>query len=168
MSSFSIEDVVYKVSVGTSRRDQAKFELVRLYAADCGCYFHQVSDITDKALDNLANGLFLGSEYSRLYLRTTQVTISELYDLIVDDSFKEFEQNLYFSRAWFHVLSILNPNFKSLKQHPQSSNTCCPIKRKYLSYGIKGELVDTVIKVGLILAAFLTSSWLNGIERYAY
>lgn len=168
MDGFSIDDVVYFVWVGESKREQAKLALVQCYATDCALYFRKYDDVARTAFENLGNSLIKGCAFSTVYLRTASVSINELYSLILDDTFESFESNLTPSRSHFQLLSIFDLSFIPSQSPFHNRNTTCPLTRKYLKRKLKNELVLTAIKVGLILALFLTSGYLEYIERNAY
>ena len=168
LNGFSSDDVVYKVAVGVSFKDVAKMSLVQEYAKDCGMYFEIVSPKSDAAVSQLAKSLFVGSSFPELYLKTAVLTIHELYKMILDDSFIAFEKNLDFPRAQAQMISHFSPSFK-LRNSPSSCITICPsLRRKYLSQSESADFTRACIGFGLILALFLLSSYLEGIERVTY
>lgn len=168
MHQFGVDDVVYKVAVGSSMREHAKLELVKQYCKDCGMYFHLVGDDSDRAIELLANSLFPDSSFSMLYLRRANVSISELYDMIVDDSFKGYEDTLTFTHAHALLLSILSPSSYYAQAHNQCNTTCQPYRRKYLSQTDRAEIQGVLLKCGLILALFLLSGWLEHQEALTF
>lgn len=168
MHQFGVDDVVYKVSVGSSMREHAKLELVKQYCKDCGMFFSLVDDDSDKAIELLANSLFPNSSFSMLYLRRANVSISQLYDMIVDDSFKVYEDALTFTHAHALLLSILSPTSYYAQAHNQCNTTCQPYRRKYLSHTDSTEIQGVLLKCGLILALFLLSGWLEHLEALTY
>lgn len=168
MHQFGVDDVVYKVAVGSSMREHAKLELVKQYCKDCGMFFSLVDDDSDKAIELLANSLFPNSSFSTLYLRRANVSISQLYDMIVDDSFKEFEDAITFTHAHALLLSILSPSSYYAQAHNQCNTTCQPYRRKYLSQTDRAEIQGVLLKCGLILALFLLSGWLEHLEALTF
>lgn len=168
LNGFSSDDVVFKVAVGTSMRDQVKMELVRQFANDCGMYFHQVSEESDRAIDLLSKSLFPGTAFSLLYLKRANVTISELYRMILDDSLLQFEKCLAENRNKFRLLSQLSPSFFFLNHTHKCITTCQPYRRKYLSQREGMENTHALIGFCLILALFLLSGYLEGLERCTF
>lgn len=168
MHQFGVDDVVYKVAVGSSMREHAKLELVKQYCKDCGMFFSMVDDDSDKAIELLAKSLFPNSAFSTLYLRRANVSISQLYDMIVDDSFKVYEDTLTFTHAHALLLSLLSPSSYFNQAHSQCNTTCQPYRRKYLSHTDRTEIQGVLLKCGLILALFLLSGWLNHLEAITY
>lgn len=168
INGFTTEDVVYTVFIGTSRRELSKLELIKCYAHDCGMYFKPVDQDSRQTIMNLANSLFKGAALPMMYLRTTAVSAGELYDMIINDSFVKFESELCCTRPWFFLMGLLDPHSSFYRPAISYCNTTCPTKRKYLSHKSQEGIIDTLIKIGLILAAFLCSGYLEGIEKYAY
>lgn len=168
MHQFGVDDVVYKVAVGSSMRECAKLELVKQYCKDCGMYLHVVDDDSDKAIELLANSLFPDSSFSMLYIRRANVSISELYVMIVDDSFKVFEDALTFTHAHALLLSILSPSSYYAQAHNQCNTICQPYRRQYLSHTDSTEIQGVLIKCGLILGLFLLSGWLEHQEALTF
>lgn len=168
LNGFGSGDVVYKVAVGASMREHVKFELVRQFASDCGMYFHPVSDESDRAILLLANSLFKGTSFPEMYLRRANVSISELYRMILDDSFTSFESSLTESPAKFRLLSHLSPSFRLLNHNIKCNTLRHPSRSKYLSHAEGSENTRVVISFCLILVLFLLSGYLDGVERATY
>ena len=106
-------------------RENAKLALVQEYVKDCGMYLKVVDDTSDKTISMLANSLFGGSSFSTLYLRRANVSISQLYDLIVDDSFVRFEATISFSKTHALLLSLVSPS-SHWYQTQSNCNTIVP------------------------------------------
>lgn len=168
LHGFGANDVVYKVGVGSSLRESAQQELINQYAADCGCYFRLVSDESDRAIDLLAKSLFPDSKFALLHLRRANLSVSELYRMIVEDSFATFEKDLAESRSKFQLLSILSPSFFYHNHTSICHTTCQPIRRKYLSPAKGSENTHVALAVGVIIVLFLISGYLEGLERWIY
>ena len=168
LNGFGSDDVVYKVAVGSSIREQAKLTLVQEYAKDCGMYFKVVDDDSDRSIRLLANSLFRGSSFSMLYLRRANVSIDDLYSLIIDDSFDSFEKSVSFSRNHARLLSLLSPSSFWYQNQSPSNTICQPYRRKYLSHRESRSIPDLLIKCGLILGLFLLSGYLENLERLTY
>lgn len=168
LNGFGSDDVVYKVAVGTSMREQAKMVLVSEFAKDCGMYFQPVSDVSDRAIESLANSLFTGTSFALMYLRRADVSICDLYQMIVDDSFLTFEKNLTEPATKFRLLSLLSPSFLFLNQPSKCITKCQPSRSKYLSPAEGSENTHILISVWLILVLFLLSGYLEGLERCTF
>jgi hypothetical protein len=168
LNGFGPDDVVYKVAVGSSMRESAKLALVQEYVKDCGMYLKVVDDTSDKTISMLANSLFGGSSLSTLYLRRANVSISQLYDLIVDDSFVRFEASVSFSKTHALLLSLISPSSHWYQNQSHCNTTCQPYRRKYLSDAGSTEIQDVLVKAGFILALFALSGYLEHLERLTY
>lgn len=166
LNGFCSDDVVYKVAVGASLREHAKLVLVSEFAKDCGMYFQPVSDVSDKAIDSLANSLFKGTSFALMYLRRANISISELYKLIIDDSFLAFEKSLTEPATKFRILSLLSPSFFFINQPPKCITSCQPSRSKYLSHAEGSENTRALIGAWLILVLFLLAGYLEGLERW--
>ena len=151
LNGFGSDDVVYKVAVGSSLREHAKMVLVSEFAKDCGMYFQQVSDVSDRAISSLANSLFKGTSFALMYLRRANISISDLYQMIVDDSFVTFEQNLTEPATKFQLLSLLSPSFFFINQPSKCITSCQPSRSKYLSHAKGSQNASVAIAFGLIL-----------------
>lgn len=168
LNGFGSDDVVYKVAVGSSMREHAKMVLVSEFAKDCGMYFQPVSDVSDRAIDSLANSLFKGTSFALMYLRRANVSISDLYQMIVDDSFTTFEKTLCEPATKFRLLSLLSPSFFFFNQPSVCNTSCQPRRRKYLSLAEGSENTRVFIGVCLILVLFMLAGYLEGLERWTY
>lgn len=168
LNGFCPDDVVYKVAVGSSMREHAKMVLVAEFASDCGMYFHPVSDVSDRAINSLANSLFAGTSFALMYLRRANISISDLYQMIVDDSFATFEKNLTEPTAKLHLLSLLSPSFLFLNQQSKCITSCQPSRSKYLSHAEGSQNTQVLISVWLILGLFILAGYLEGLERCTF
>lgn len=168
LNGFGSDDVVYKVAVGSSMREHAKMILLSEFARDCGMYFQPVSDVSDRAIDSLANSLFKGTSFALMYLRRANVSISDLYQMIVDDSFVTFERDLTEPTTKFRLLSLLSPSFFFINQPSKCITSCQPSRSKYLSSTEGSENTHVLISVCLILGLFLLAGYLEGLERCTF
>lgn len=168
LNGFGSDDVVYKVAVGSSLREHAKMVLVSEFARDCGFYFQPVSDVSDRAINSLANSLFKGTSFALMYLRRANISISDLYQMIVDDSFTTFEKNLAEPTAKLRLLSLLSPSFFFINQPIKCNTSCQPSRSKYLSHAKGSENTHVLISVWLILGLFMLAGYLEGLERCTF
>lgn len=150
---------IYRVSVGTSDREQIKLALVREFCNQVGCYFKKWSTQVDASVQ-LAKSAWLKDKPT---LATPffhpSVTISELYDMIVDDSFDLFESN--YKPSSFHFWRNLrnSPTYIQLMNKKTSITACQPHQRKNLSYGrldfrqfmVMGSVVVGILYVALAM-----------------
>lgn len=168
LNGFCPDDVIYKVAVGSSMREHAKMVLVSEFARDCGMYFQPVSDVSDRAISSLANSLFKGTSFALMYLRKANVSISDLYQMIVDDSFVTFEKNLSEPATKFRLLSLISPSFFFINQPSKCITTCQPSRSKYLSHAKGLQNTNVAIAFCLILGLFMLAGYLEGLEKATY
>ena len=168
VNHFTMDDVVYHVWVGNSQRELTQLSLVQCYCKDCGFFMQPWSDRTAKSVQYLANGLFPGTSASLFLLKRANVTISELYQMILDDSFTAYEKKLARPKGWSTILYLFDPSLQRFQTQSKCNTLCLPLIRKYLSDGMEDNLFKTAIAFCLILALFLTSGYLEGIERLLY
>lgn len=147
---------VYRVSVGTSDREQIKLALVREFCNQVGCYFKKWNTQVDASVQ-LAKSAWLKDKPA---LATPffhpSVTISELYDMIMDDSFDLFESN--YKPSSFHFWRNLrnSPTYIQLMNKKSSITACQPHQRKNLSYGrldFRQFMVMGSVVVGILYVA---------------
>lgn len=147
---------IYRVSVGTSDREQIKLALVREFCNQVGCYFKKWSAQVDASVQ-LAKAPWLKDKPA---LATPffhpSVTISELYDMIIDDSFDLFESN--YKPSSFHFWRNLrnSPTYIQLLNKKLSITACQPHHRKNLSYGMldfRQFMVMGSVVVGILYVA---------------
>lgn len=146
---------IYVVWVGSSLRELAIKSLVEEYAKDTGCYFRKWTCLVDSHIDE-ADRRFRGNEDALGFVfRSIEVSIKELSNLIVDDSFGAIEKAYVMSQSekWarFHNTRdyIEQINRARVSQHAS------PSLRKYLSLGMKSQRVQAVacfIGILMILA----------------
>lgn len=163
--AFTQKDVVIKMSVGSSMREQAKLELIKQYAQDCGFYLEPVSDTSDAAIEQLANSLFAGSRFALFYLRTMHLGVSQVYQMIIDGVIENLSTQFNYSAQTLKLISLFSPSY--FLSHNQSicHTFCQRPRRKYLSHQDSTQFSNAVIGGCLILVLFLISGYLEGIAR---
>lgn len=152
---------IYHVAVGTSDRDQAKLKLVQEYTKDCGLYFKLWSTQVDVSLD-FATAKFppVKGRWSRPFLHA-RVSISQLYRMIIDDTFIEYEASMK-DHLWpvYHPSTILREVDRY--QNNLSCITKCPTSpRKNLSLDRLTDGVRAAICLGFILGLFLLDAFIS-------
>ena len=140
----SPEAFIYVVWVGSSLRELAIKSLVEEYAKDTGCYFRRWTCLVDSHIDE-ADKRFRGdADALGFVFRSIEVSIKELSNLIVDDSFGAIEKAYVMSQSekWarFHNRRdyIEEINKSRVSQHVS------PSLRQYLSLGMKSQRVQAV------------------------
>lgn len=150
---------VYRVAVGSSDREQIKLALVREFCNQVGCYFKKWSTQVDTSVQ-LAKAQWLnGKPTLATPFFHPSVTISELYDMILDDSFDLFESN--YKPSSFHFWRNLrnSPSYIQLMNKKSSITACQPHQRKNLSYGkldfrqfmVMGSVVCGILYVAIAM-----------------
>lgn len=149
-------DFIYRVYVGSSDREQAKLSLVREYCKDCGLYFHLWSSQVDSALDKAKAQYRDNRNVIASPFRTASVTISELYRMIIDDSFNSFEENLPMTKTEMWLMCRNNPDYIS-RENRKKSNTASANPQTYnLSVGSLSDKTKAVAcAAGVIILLYL-------------
>lgn len=140
----SPDDFVYVVWVGSSLRELAIKSLVEEYARDCGLYFKRWSPEVDSDIDKASSRYLTGANGLGFAFRSISISIQELSNLIVDDSFDAMEKAYTMSQSekWcrfrnsIEYVSALNRSF--VIQY------ALPSPRKYLSLAKKSQRVRVV------------------------
>ena len=148
----SPEDFIYVVWVGSSLRELAIKSLVEEYARDCGLYFKRWSPQVDSDIDKAGSRFKTDANGLGFSFRSISISIQELSNLIVDDSFDAMEKAYTMSQSekWcrfrnsIEYVSTLNRSF--VIQHAS------PSPRKYLSLAKKCQRVRVVACfVGIVI-----------------
>lgn len=140
----SPDDFVYVVWVGSSLRELAIKSLVEEYARDCGLYFKRWSPQVDSDIDKAGSKYRSDANGLGFAFRFISISIQELSNLIVDDSFDAMEKAYTMSQSekWcrfrnsIEYVSALNHSFVILNASPSP--------RKYLSLAKKSQRVRVV------------------------
>lgn len=148
----SPDDFVYVVWVGSSLRELAIKSLVEEYARDCGLYFKRWSPDVDSHIDKASSRYLTDANGLGFAFRSISVSIQELSNLIVDDSFDAMEKayTMSDSEKWcrfrnsIEYVSAINRSF--VIRHAS------PSPRKYLSLAKKCQRVRVVACfVGIVI-----------------
>lgn len=148
----SPEDFVYVVWVGSSLRELAIKSLVEEYAKDQGLYFKRWSLLVDSDIDKAGSRYLTDANGLGFAFRSISVSIQELSNLIVDDSFDAMEKayTMSDSEKWcrfrnsIEYVSAINRSI--VIQHAS------PSPRKYLSLAKKSQRVRVVACfVGIVI-----------------
>jgi hypothetical protein len=134
----------YVVWVGSSLRELAIKSLVEEYAKDTGCYFRKWTCLVDSHIEK-ANARFRGNEDAIGYVfRSIEITIKDLSNLIVDDSFGALEKAYVMSQSekWARFHNTL-PYIQQLNNSRVSQHVS-PSLRQYLSLAKKSQRVQAV------------------------
>lgn len=162
---FSPGSIVFKVKVGVSHRDQVKRSLLENFAQDCGYYFRPWDDITHSELILRSNGSWQGSSGVDVLYSTVVVSVSGLYQSIIDGTLDQIKPTSNYVHNRFRLLSILCPAFLSSKSSSNCNTSRQPYQRKNLSP--QGEWVLFNAAFGMLASVilFLLGALLEGLER---
>lgn len=140
----SPEDFVYVVWVGSSLRELAIKSLVEEYARDCGLYFKRWSPEVDSHIDKAGSRYLTDANGLGFAFRRISVSIQELSNLIVDDSFDAMEKayTMTESEKWCRFRNSIE--YVSAINHSIVIQHASPSPRKYLSLAKKSQRVRVV------------------------
>lgn len=135
---------MYVVWVGSSLRELAIKSLVEEYARDCGLYFKRWSPQVDSDIDKACSRYKADANALGFAFRSISISIQELSNLIVDDSFDAMEKAYTMSQSekWcrfrnsIEYVSAINRSFVI--------QDASPSPRKYLSLAKKSQRVRVV------------------------
>lgn len=138
------ENFVYVVWVGSSLRELAIKSLVEEYARDCGLYFKRWSPEVDSDIDKAASRYKADANGLGFTFRTISISIQELSNLIVDDSFDALENAYTMSRSekWCRFRNSIE--YVSALNHSNVIRHASPSLRKYLSLAKQSQRVQAV------------------------
>lgn len=165
LNSFDVDDVVFLVRVGESQREQMKLALLREYCKDCGFYFRIRNEESDKAISMLRDSVYKGWNYLFSPLKVSNLSVSELYRLILDDSIEAYEKSLIQTRFSYKFRTKIDPNFLFSQKSKKIVKGTAIGKRKYLKSGQGVDAYGAVFGFALILAVFLLAAWLEGMAQ---
>lgn len=140
----SPDDFVYVVWVGSSLRELAIKSLVEEYAKDAGLYFKRWSPEVDSDIDKARSRFKADANGLGFAFRMISVTIQELSNLIVDDSFDALEKAYTMSESekWCRFRNTID--YVSSINHSFVIQYASPSPRKYLSLAKKSQRVRAV------------------------
>lgn len=146
---------VYVVWVGSSLREFAKRKLVEEFCRDNGIYFEKWDDQVNSFLDEKAQRFRDNGNVFCSCFAFVSVTISELYSMIIDDSFDAFEAKQVATpfEVWMRCHDV--PEYVARMNHTKVIQHASPSRSKNLSLKQKGELVQAVACMVGVLILFM-------------
>lgn len=163
--SFKPDDFIYTVWVGSSVREQTLLTLVDEYCKDCGLYLKLWSSQVDSALSKAKAQFRMDDNVIAHPFRTASVTISQLYEMIIDDSFVRFEASLQPNRFQLWLMFRNDPRYLQVHQKSNVLHNACPEESKNLSHGKMSEsqkaVACTVAIFGLMVLDVIVSQIMN-------
>ena len=162
---FSPGSIVFKVKVGISHRDQVKRSLLENFAQDCKYYFRPWDDVTHSELILRSSGSWQGSSGVDVLYSTVVVTVSGLYQSIIDGTLDQIKPSSNYIHNRFRLLSILCPAFLSSKSSSHCNTSRQPQRRKNLSPESEWVLFNAAFGMLACVILFLIGALLEGLER---
>ena len=140
----SPDDFIYVVWVGSSLRESAIKSLVEEYARDAGLYFKRWSHVVDSDIDKAKSRFTTDANGLGFAFRTISISIKELSNLIVDDSFGALEKAYTMSESekWCRFHNSIE--YAAAVNHSNVIQNASPSLRKYLSLAKKSQRVKAV------------------------
>lgn len=157
----SPSDKVFKVSVGISEREQVKKTLVDCFACDCDLFFRIWDSTTDYELSMRVDPAFRTKFSVGLGFRVVHVSVSKLYDAIINGYVDTLEDAPNVAKNFFLLHSKLSPNFFFSNSSNPRKKSVPPFSRKNLSDGDVSEGLKA--SVGFVILFFLY--WLGCLVR---
>lgn len=142
------DSFIYHVYVGISWREQAKAKLIEEFCKDNGMYFRKWSQTVDSGIQNAEKQFrSYGSPTSRPF-NHAHVSVNDLYQMIIDDSFDRYEAN--FKPSKLSLLLHFHNSIPFTRYHNRfpSITTCPPHRRKNLS---SGKLAESRVTIGAMI-----------------
>jgi len=146
---------IYHVWVGSSLREFAKRKLVEEFCRDNGIYFEKWDDQVNSFLDEKAQRFRDNGNVFCSCFATVSVTISELYQMLIDDSFDAFEAKQVARpfEVWLRCHDV--PEYIARMNHTNVIRHASPSRSRNLSLKQKGELVQAVACMAGVLILFM-------------
>lgn len=159
----SPEDFVYVVWVGSSLRELAIKSLVEEYARDAGLYFKVWSPEVDSLIVKASSRYQTDANGLGFSFRTISISIKELSNLIVDDSFGALEKayTMTESEKWCRFHNSIE--FVAATNHSNVLQNASPSLRKYLSLAKKSQRVRVVACFGGVVFLFLLDALVSNL-----
>ena len=130
---------IYHVWVGTSQREQTKKKLVEEFCKDNSLPFTIWGALVDSLIDQFTDKFKAdGCKYAKPY-RTASVSISQLYRMIIDDSFERFEANNLPSAFEIYINHYSDPEYIQRQNKKSSDTSCQPPHAENLSLRRNGK-----------------------------
>ena len=150
---------IFKVKIGSSRRDQTKRQLLDCYSIDTGAFFRVWDADTDFFLSHVATAKPVDLHTQNFGLSVVVTDIHTLYRNIINGTLSSLVNPPHVTRNAFRMMSILSPSF-IFKNRPQGAKPSVPpVKRQNLSSRPTRE--DTIAAVAFALLALLY--WLGSL-----
>ena len=159
----SPEDFIYVVWVGSSLRELAIKSLVEEYTKDTGLYFKRWSPEVDSDIDKARSRYKTDANGLGFAFKTISITIKQLSNLIVDDSFGALEKAYTMSESekWCRFHNTIE--YVAAINHSNVLQNASPPLRKYLSLTKKSQRVRAVACFGGVVFLFLLDALVSNL-----
>lgn len=168
VENFTDETRIYAVYVGSSNREIAQCRMVDRYANEHGAFWRPWDGDTEFYLKSLGYKFFTYSEDASLFNRRLDFELPSFVKHIQNNDLDMVRTPANVVRNIRHQLNCLAPSFHIQNSSQRIGKKCLTVPRHYLSHDNMGELVKAVGNFCLILAIFLLSAYLDGIEHLFY
>lgn len=154
--NLTVNSVVVWFFAGSSRREQTRLKLMETYANDVGAFLRKRDEDTDFWLISHAKSLFPDSNCPLLHLSSAQMSVIDLYRMVIDGSLDIYVRNKERQKNYFQTLSILDANF--IRSHTKKTviHRVPNSRRNYLSHSVDSLIQGTAIVAALMVIGFLT------------
>lgn len=159
---------IYVVWVGSSLREFAKFRLVEEFCKDNGLYFEKWSPEVDSYLGELKSRYQKnGNVFASCFFRES-VTISDLYRMLIDDSFDAFEAKHVAKpfEVWMECHD--EPEYIQRMNNLNVSRHANPSRSKNLSFKQKVDKVQAVACMVGVLILILVDALISHIFNFNF
>lgn len=150
---------IFKVKIGSSRRDQTKRQLLDCYACDTGAFFRVWDADTDFFLSHGTTQKPVDLHTQNFGLSVVVTDIHTLYRNIINGTLSSLVNPPHVARNAFRMMSILSPSFFINNRPKAIKPSVPPVKRKNLS--VRPTREDTIAAVAFALLALLY--WLGSL-----
>lgn len=122
----NVGETIYHVWVGTSLREKAKQKLVEIFCRENDLPFVPWSLAVDSLIEQQMAKYKADGCKGRYPYRTASITISKLYQLIIEDSFERFEADNLPSKFEIYINHYNDPEYVARENKKNRDTTCLP------------------------------------------
>jgi len=158
-SSILPDTKIFKVKIGSSRRDQIKRQLLDCYACDTGAFFRVWDADTDFFLSHGTTTKPADLHTQHIGLSVVVTDIHTLYRNIINGTLSSLVNPPHVAKNAFRMMSILSPSFFHGNRPQGVKPSVPPVKRQNLS--VRPTHEDTMAAVAFALLALLY--WLGSL-----
>lgn len=156
---------VFKVKVGSSRRDRVKCSLLENYAEDMGYFFRPYDEITKNWLILRSKSLIQGSERVGLFYQSIRITVQELYRHILDGDLDTVKPSSNYIHNLFLSKICLYPAVNLRKKLGTVFDPATTFPRKNLSRRQESIEMSAVVGIIAVSVLFVIGAILEGLEN---